>query len=311
MSRLDVHLKNYLALRRQLGFKLVMPGRLLRNFVRFAKRKRAGFITTNLALCWATHPRNIVPAQRANRLGMVRRFAAYLSAIDPRTQIPPQKLLPYQFRRQTPYLYREDEIIRLIDAAQQINPCDELKGTIYATLFGLLAATGMRVGEAIALDREDVDLKSNLLTVRRAKGNKSRFVPLHASTRRALQRYVNLRDRVFPDPISKSFFVSERGTRLLHCTVNRWFLWAARQIGLRKRGDRRGPRLHDLRHRFAINTLLTWYRSNTDVEARLPELATYLGHVHVRHTYWYLSAAPELLRLATLRCERAERRRRS
>jgi integrase len=233
-----------------------------------------------------------------------------LSAIDPRTQIPPQKLLPYQFRRQTPYLYRDEEVLRLIAAARQINPSNKLKGATYATLFGLLSATGMRVGEAIALDREDVDLKNDLLTVRRAKGNKSRFVPLHASTGRAFQRYAEIRDKTFPEPISRSFFVSERGTRLRHCTVNRWFLWAARQIGLRKRGERRGPRLHDLRHRFAINTLLTWYRSNTDVEARLPELTTYLGHVHVRHTYWYLSAAPELLRLATLRYERAERQRR-
>lgn len=309
MSKLTLHLNNYLATRRQLGFKLVMPGRLLQNFIRFAERKRTRFITTKLALCWATQPPNIVPAQRANRLGMVRRFAEYLSAIDPRTEIPPQKLLPYQFRRQAPYIYPEDEVVRLIEAAKRINPSDEMKGATYATLFGLLAATGMRVGEAIALDLEDVDLKNDLVTVRRAKGNKARFVPVHKSTALQLTRYAALRDRTLPDAISKSFFVSERGTRLLHCTVNRWFLWAARQIGLRKRGDRRGPRLHDLRHRFAISILLTWYRSNTDVETRLPELATYLGHVHVRHTYWYLSAAPELLRLATLRLERAQKRR--
>lgn len=310
MSKLSVHLENYLKLRRQLGFKLDMPGRLLPNFVRFAERQRASFITSKLALRWATQPVNIIPAQRANRLGMVRRFAEYLSAIDPRTEVPAQKLLPYQFRRQAPYLYRDEEVLRLIAAARRINPSNELKGAIYATLFGLLAVTGMRVGEAIGLDREDVDLKHALLTIRRAKGNKSRLVPLHPSTERVLRRYVTIRDKTFPEPISRSFFVSEMGTRLLHCTVNRWFLLMARQIGLRKPGERHGPRLHDLRHRFAINTLLTWYRSNTDVEAHLPELTTYLGHVHVRHTYWYLSAAPELLRLATLRCERSERRRR-
>lgn len=310
MSKMRVHLENYLKLRRQLGFKMAMPGHLLPNFVRFAERQRASFITSKLALRWATQPANIIPAQRANRLGMVRRFAEYLSAIDPRTEVPAQKLLPYQFRRQTPYLYRDDEVLRLIEAARRINPSNELKGIIYATLFGLLAVTGMRVGEAIGLDREDVDLKHALLTIRRAKGNKSRFVPLHPSTEHALRRYVAIRDKAFPEPISRSFFVSEMGTRLLHCTVNRWFLLMAGQIGLRKPGERHGPRLHDLRHRFAINTLLTWYRSNTDVEAHLPELTTYLGHVHVRHTYWYLSAAPELLKLATLRCERAERRRR-
>jgi len=309
MSKLAVHLNNYLTLRRQLGFKLVMPAKLLPNFVRFAEKKRARFITTDVALRWATQPPNIIPAQRANRLGMVRRFAEYLSAFEPRTEIPSKKLLPYQFRRQTPYLYRDDEVLRLIEAARQINPADEIKGVTYATLFGLLAATGMRVGEAVALDRENVDLNHDLITVRRAKGNKARFVPLHKSTTRELSRYSAVRDRTFPEPISKSFFVSERGTRLLHCTVNRWFLWAACMVGLRKRGERRGPRLHDLRHRFAISMLLTWYRSKTDVEARLPELATYLGHVHVRHTYWYLSAAPELLRLATLRLERAQKRR--
>jgi integrase/recombinase XerD len=310
MSKLSLHLSNYLTTRRQLGFKLVMPGRLLRNFVRFAERKRARFITTRLALRWAVQPPNILLAQRANRLGMVRRFAEYLSAIDYRTEIPPQKLLPYQFRRQAPYVYSEEEVARLIQTARRINPRQELKGVTYETLFGLLAATGMRVGEAIALDREDVNLKNDLITIRRAKGNKSRFVPTHPSTSQMLLRYAALRDRTFPDPISKSYFVSERGTRLLHCSVNRWFLWAARQLGLRKRRERGGPRLHDLRHRFAINILLAWYRSKTDVEARLPELATYLGHVHVRHTYWYLSAAPELLRLATLRLERAQKRRR-
>ena len=202
MSKLSVHLENYLKLRRQLGFKLAMPGHLLPNFVRFAERQRASFITSKLALRWATQPANIIPAQRANRLGMVRRFAEYLSAIDPRTEIPPQKLLPYQFRRQTPYLYRDEGVLRLIAAARRINPSNELKGTIYATLFGLLAVTGMRVGEALGLDREDVDLKHALLTIRRAKGNKSRFVPLHPSTEHALRRFVAIRDRAFPDPIA-------------------------------------------------------------------------------------------------------------
>jgi integrase len=156
------------------------------------------------------------------------------------------------------------------------------------------------------MDR-DVDLNRNLLTIRRAKGNKSRLVPLHLSTAQALQQYAHLRDQLFPEPVSPSFFVWNKGRRLLHCTAHRWFLLVACQLGLRKPGDCRGPRIHDLRHYFAIRTLLNWYRSNTNVEAHLPELATYLGHVHVRDSYWYLSATPELLKLATLRLERAER----
>jgi integrase/recombinase XerD len=309
MSMLTTRLKEYLRLRRQLGFKLRVPGIVLPNFVRFAQRRGASFITTKLALKWATQPPNIGSAQRANRLGMVRRFAEYLSAVDPRTEVPPQKLIPYQFRRREPYLYTKREVLQLIGAMRGIKPSGSLKGSTYATLVGLLAVTGMRVGEAIALDRDDVDLTQSVLTVRRAKGNKSRLVPLHHSTCEALRRYAAIRDRTFTQPVSPSFLVSETGRRLVHCTVNRWFLSTCYQLGWRRPRDRQGPRLHDLRHYFAVRTLLSWYRSSADVEARLPELATYLGHVHVRDTYWYLSATPELLKLATVRWERAEKRR--
>lgn len=306
MKSLSGHLDDYLKLRRQLGFKLRSTGIALRNFVRFAEKEKALFITTKLALRWATRPPKIIQGTRANRLGMVRRFAEHLSAIDPRTEIPPQKLLPYQFRRQTPYLYSDEEVLLLIETTRQIDPSNEFKGILYATLFGLLAVTGMRIGEATGLNREDVDLDQGLIVIRRAKGNKERLVPLHSSTRRALQVYVDLRDGAFRQPVSPFFFVSEKGSRLLNCTVNRWFLLVSCQIGLRKAGGRRGPRLHDLRHRFAIQTLLKWYRAKTDVEVHLPELATYLGHVHVRDSYWYLSATPELLELASRRWQEAE-----
>jgi len=242
---------------------------------------------------------------------MVRRFAEYLSAIDPRTEIPPQKLLPYHYHRQTPHFYRDEEVLSLIETTRQIDPTNEFKGSIYATLFGLLAVTGKRVGEAIGLHREDVDLRQGLLTIRRAKGNKARLVPLHASTGQALQQYADNRDKAFPRPVSPSFFVSEKGTPLVYCSVNRWFVLVSCQIGLRKAGGCRGPRLHDLRHRFAIQTLLKWYRTKTDVEVHLPELATFLGHVHVRDSYWYLSATPELLELASNRWQRAEEGRRA
>jgi integrase/recombinase XerD len=306
MNALNLHLDRYLKLRRQLGYKLRVTEILLRSFVRFAQEEGASFITTTLALRWSTRPGN-KPGQSANRLGMVRRFADYVSAHDARTQVPAQKLLPYQFHRRPPYLYRDEEVLQLIRAAYRIDPGNELKGTTLGTLLGLLAATGMRVGEAVALEREDVDLKRKVVVIRRAKGNKSRLVPLHASTVQVLQEYADLRDRLFPQPPRPSFFVWERGQRLLHCTVHRWFLLLACQVGLRKPGDQRGPRIHDLRHHFAIRTLLNWYRTDTDVEAHLPELATYLGHVHVRDSYWYLSATPELLKLATLRMQRGEK----
>jgi integrase/recombinase XerD len=306
MSTLGHHLDKYLKLRRQLGYKLRVTEILLRNFVRFAQEEGGSFITTKLALRWATF-RTATPVQRGNRLGMVRRFAEYVSAHDARTEVPAQKLLPYQFRRRPPHLYHEEDVLRLISAAHRIAPNNELKGVTLGTLFGLLAVTGMRVGEALALEREEVDLKRNLLVIRRAKGNKSRLVPLHASTMHALQQYARLRDRLFPQPPSPRFFIWEGGSRLLHCTVHRWFLLVACQIGLRKPGDYRGPRIHDLRHYFAIRTLLNWYRTDADVDAHLPELATYLGHVHVRDSYWYLSATPELLKLATLRMQRTEK----
>jgi integrase/recombinase XerD len=305
MNALTKHLDNYLKLRRQLGFKLRDAGRLLRQFVRFAEERGASAITTKLALGWAA-PSKLKPARSATRLGVVRQFAEYVSAIDPRTEVPAQKLLPYQYRRRTPHLYREEEVGRLIEAARQIDPENPIKGATYSILFGLLAVTGMRINEAVSLERSDVDLVAGLLTIRRAKGNKSRLVPLHVSTREALRRYASVRDHAYPRPLSSKFFVAEQGTPPHPSTVNRWFLLVACQLGLRRPGDRRGPRVHDLRHHFAIQTLLRWYRADVDVEVHLPELSTYLGHVHVRDTYWYLSATPELLRLATRRWERKE-----
>jgi integrase len=174
-------------------------------------------------------------------------------------------------------------------------------------LFGLLAVSGMRLGEALAIDRHDVDLAQALITIRCAKGHKTRWVPIHRSTVRVLEQYTAWRDRLVPAPTTLSFFLCERGTRLSQWVVRSTFVQLSRQIGLRGPTDRHGPRLHDLRHTFALRTLLNWYRSGVDVERRLPELATYLGHVHVRDTYWYLSASPELLRLAMQRLESSTR----
>jgi integrase/recombinase XerD len=306
MITLQAALDEYLAVRRALGVKLRLAGRLLQRFVDFAERAGAASITTELALEWATQPTEAQPAQWANRLGMVRRFAQYCSTLDPRIVVPPRDLLPYRVARPAPHIYRDEEITRLIQAARALPSQSGLRPHTYATLFALYAVTGMRTNEPLRLDREEVDLTNGVLTIRGTKFGKSRYVPIHPSTQRALQRYGARRDRLCRNPQSPSFFLSERGTRLTEWSVRWTFVQLSRQIGLRRPGDSRGPRLLDFRHRLATNTLLRWYRRGIDVERHLPELSTYLGHAHISDTYWYLTATPQLLHQAMRRVERCE-----
>lgn len=308
MSALQATLDEYLGVRRALGAQLSKQGRLLQQFVEFATREGAHFITTELALRWATLPADVQPTWWAYRLGVVRRFAQYTSAVDPRTQVPPPDLLPYPYRRQRPYIYRDDEIRRLIDAARQLPGITGLRSHTYATLLGLFAVTGMRTNEPLRLHRDDVDLAHSVLTVRQSKFGKSRYVPVHDSTRRALRGYATHRDRLCPNPHCRRFFLSERGTPVTEWALRWTFVKLSRQTGLRASTDSHGPRLHDFRHRFAVNALKQWYRRGLDVEGQLPRLATYLGHAHVSDTYWYLTAVPELLALAARRLERTARR---
>ena len=235
----------------------------------------------------------------------MRRFARWLAATDPRTEVPPAGLLPARYRRCPPYLYRDEEVAALVEAAARLRSPRGLRGPTYATLFGLLAVTGLRVSEALALDRDDVDLGNGLLAVRRGKFGKARFVPVHPTTARALAHDAQGRDHALPPTASAAFFVSERGTRLTACSARYTFAVVSRAVGLRAptRDGRhgRGPRLHDLRHRLAAATLVRWYREGRDVERELPRLSTYLGHAHVADTYWYIEAVPELLALAAER----------
>jgi integrase len=262
-------------------------------------------ITSQLALTWAQQPTTVQPAEWAYRLSIVRGFARHRSATDPRTQIPAEGLLPYRPKRARPYLYSDEEIRRLLQAALALPGNGGLRPWTYRCLFGLLSVSGLRISEARDLELQDVDLQAGVLTIRGAKFGKSRLIPLHASTRRVLADYLARRARHWRGrAVSSYVFVSSRGTRLDGGDIRRTFYALSRQIGLRGPSDHHGPRLHDLRHRFAVTTLVRWYRAGEDAERRLPILSAYLGHVHVSDTYWYLSAWPELMREAMARLER-------
>lgn len=293
----------YLRLRRSLGFKLTREGRLLPNFVSFLEHHGATYITIDLAVRWATLPERTSPAHLASRLRMVRLFARHWSATDPRTEVPPTGMLPGRYHRKPPYIYSPNEIRSLIATAWKLRSHRGLRPWTYATIIGLAAVTGMRAGELVRLDRDDVDLDRGVLRVRQSKFGKSRLLPVHRSTQLALRSYARQRDRIFARLSTPSFFASDQGRRL-NWSILRWnFVQLSIRCGIRSSTDRRGPRVHDLRHTFAVRTVLAWYQVGADVEQRLPTLTTYLGHGHVTDTFWYLSAVPELLALAAARLD--------
>ena len=304
MNPLRESIQNYLALRRSLGFKLREAGVCLAKFAAFLEDRGATHITTQLALEWAQQSPSAQPATWAQRLGYVRGFARHHVGSDPQTEIPPPGLLPFQPRRARPYLYSEEEIAHLLQCALELPPVDGLRPRTYHCLLGLLSVTGMRIGEAIRLQLEDVNLQEGLLTIHGTKFGKSRLVPIHRSTQEVLAQYRALREHCVARCIASSFFfITSRGHHLDIGDVHRTFYKLSRRVGLRAAGASHGPRLHDFRHRFAVQTLLRWYRSGEDAERRLPVLSTYLGHVHVADTYWYLSACPELMGQAVARLE--------
>jgi integrase len=303
MSALAERVQSYLQVRRALGFKLVGEETLLREFVAFADAAGQRTVTTQVALEWARRPASGSANYLSRRLRAVRGFARYLKTLDPACEVPPLELLPASKYRPTPYLYREEEILALMACARRLRP--ELRAATFETLIGLLACTGLRIGEAIRLDRNDVDLEGQVLIVRDSKFGKSREVLLHESTIHALADYAKVRDRLCPDPGERSFFITTRGTRLCHPTVHQPFRALLKQAGVKHPSPTRRVRIHDLRHSFAVRTLLGWYRDGSGVASRMPLLSTYLGHVDPAASYWYLSAAPELLALAAERLELA------
>jgi integrase/recombinase XerD len=294
MSGLQAHVDDYLRLRRALGFKLKEDERVLGQLVGYLEAAGAETVSSELAIGWARLPVGVHPNHWAKRLRIARGFAAYLQTIDPTTEIPPPDVFPTRRQRTTPYLFSQRDIYRLLGEARRLR--HPLRAASYEALFGLLAVSGMRIGEAIALGREDVDLEAGLVTIRKAKHDRARLVPLHPTATEALRRYASERDRLCPTPRSRAFFLSSAGTPVLAVGLRQAFREITTQIGVRTQAVH--PRIHDLRHRFAVQTLIDWQRSGVNIDERITTLSTYLGHVSPADTYWYLSASPELMALA-------------
>jgi integrase len=302
--------EEYLGFRRKLGFELRIEGQELRGFARFAHEVgHTGPVTTQLAVRWATLPAEADRLYHARRLDMVRRLARHRVLVDPATEVPPEGLLGPSYRRRPPHIYSDQEVASLLRAAAGLGPTGGLRPQTYTTLFGLLAATGMRVAEALALRHRDVDLDASLITILSGKFRRARLVPLHPSAAEALRGYVDRRDRYrFRRVVSSNaFFLTEFGTALKYHKVLLTFLRLRDRLGWTTGRHGRPPRIHDLRHRFVACRLSRWYEEGVSVDHRMGSLSTYLGHVKVSDTYWYLTAVPELLALPAARFEQAVR----
>jgi integrase/recombinase XerD len=305
MSSLVQATDDYLALRRAMGFKLKRHGRLLPDLVAYLDAAGETTVTTRLAVQWATAPAGHPPEQAA-RLQVARGFARYLRTLDGRAEVPPTEVLPRFRRRPKPYLYSEEQVAALMSATEKLGR--PLSRVTYRTLTGLLAVSGMRIGEVIALDRSDVDFETGCVLVRGGKFGATRELPLHPSTLAALKHYTQIRDQHVARPNSPAFFLSTAGTRLFYENVYKTFRRLTAAAGLEPCHGGQRARIHGLRHTFAVSTLVDWYRAGVDVPAWMPRLSGYLGHAAPAESYWYLQATPELLALAAERLERAERR---
>lgn len=299
----------YLAERRQAGCTMRVIGSQLENFARFARHRRhRGPITAALALAWAAGSRRPGERTAAMRLAQLHPFAQFCHRLDPRNEVPPAEFFGPAFRRRIPHIYSISEIRSLLLAAAQLSPCGRLRADSLSTFFGLLAATGLRVSEALALERQDVNLVTGLLHIRDGKFHKARYVPVHASTIRALQRYATRRDGILKCPASQRFFLTDQAQPLTVSVVHHAFVRIRKQLRWRSRGGHAAPRIHDLRFTFICRRLERWYAQNLDVDHLILSLCTYVGHVNVTSTYWYLTATPELMRLAARRLRRAAQR---
>jgi integrase len=313
---LTARVQQYLDERRRLGFKLCSPGYALRNFARFVtKARHVGPLKVDLMAQWArkVQPRYLVDGQAdgdtaARRLGALRPFMRWLQQFEPATEVPDDFSFGPIPGRLAPHIYREAEIVALLEAARRLGPADGLRAATYASLFGLIASAGLRISEALGLSDLDVDLDGGVLTVRQTKFGKSRLVPLHPSVIGPLAAYRALRRQHVRPASHTTFFVSSRGVRrgepLGVRQAHRIFVQLREQLGWIDRGGHGQPRVHDLRHSFAVRRLTLWHEKGADIDQRMLALSTYMGHVKISNTYWYLSAAPELMALAGARFER-------
>lgn len=309
MKSLRQGIMEYLEYRWRLGFKLGFVNHLLISFASFMDQNGAKHITNELAVAFATMNPEIKTATWAYRLGIIRRFAIYWSTVDCRTEVPPKNLLPNSYSRRHPYIYSDTEIIKLLTCKESDYPSDRLDQYTYFVLFGLLAVTGMRFSEALTLDRKAVDIAGRIITIHQSKFRKSRYIPIHKSTEAVLKDYNNYRDHCFPSSTSSRFFIDSNGSDLPERRVRYVFDKRLKKIGIEKPWKHCKPRILDLRHTFAIKTLLKWYHQGVvTIDCYIPLLSTYLGHVKPTNTYWYLTATPQLLKLVLSRCEKQKRR---
>jgi integrase len=303
-SDLMHHVEDYLRLRRSLGFKLVRPGAVLAQFVRWLHAAEMTTVTVDAAVAWAASPAGVSPISKVHRLGAVRGFARYLQTIDPATEIPPADAFARPTCRAIPYLYSSTEVRALLQATLGLSPA--IRAATHQVLLGLIAVTGLRLGEATSLRRGGVDLDAGVLRIGGWKASPERLVPLHPSTTEVLRDYAQVRDRRFPVPRTDTFFVSSVGTPLICGLVEKTFNQLTTTIGIRSETVK--PRIHDLRHTFAVTRLIDWYRSEENPAGKTAALSTYLGHINPAGTYWYFSAVPELMALAAQRLEQGGRR---
>ncbi len=301
MTDLRATLTDYLALRRSLGYRLVVAERLLGQFVSFLEENDAHTITTALAIRWATLPAGASPGWLTQRLSAVRLFASFVASVDPAMEVPPAGCLPGRPSRATPYLYSDEEVEAIMAAAQRMR--DPLLAHTYEALIGLLSVSGVRIGEALALRRGDILFDEACIQVIDGKFGKSREVPLAASSVAALRRFATVRDKLCPTPSVDAFFCSTVGKRLVYARVQQTFRHLCNEAGVVTSSASCRPRMHDLRHRFAVATLVAWQEAGADVGALLPLLSTVMGHVNPASTYWYLTTTPELMAPVVARLE--------